>query len=111
MPQEEIKRIAKEVVKEYLAEFIKEERYIFQKHIQLFDGRNIQVGQATGTKIGTETTQKLGLYNTTPTAQQSKISDPTAAGATYLQATAQSSVDAIKAIIDALETLGITAAS
>lgn len=101
----------REIIRDELSTLIKSDRFTFSKLIQLLDGRNIQAGLTTGTKIGTAAAQKIALHGATPTIQSSKINDPTAAGATYLQATAQSSVDKIKEIIDVLEAKGASASS
>ena len=50
----------------------------------------------------------VGFYNTAPVAQQATITAPTAPGATYSQAEAQSAVAKINALILALKTIGIT---
>jgi hypothetical protein len=102
MPKEEIRQI----IREELRDLIRAESYTFQKHLQIFNGRNITVGTGVGTKIATEATQKIGLYGTTPTVQQSKINDPSGGGTQDSEART-----AINAIIDALETLGITAST
>lgn len=102
MNEEQIKKI----IDERFENLIKSDRYTFHKLIQMLDGRNLQLGRSVGTKIGTASDQKIGLYGTSPTAQQSKISDPSGGVTTDAEART-----AINAIIDALETLGITAAS
>jgi len=101
----------REIIREEIGAFNKIDRFTFYKLVQMLDGRSIQTGLTTGTTIGTAAAQKVSLHGATPTIQSLKINDPTAAGATYLQATAQSSVDKIKEIINALEAKGITSAT
>ena len=50
----------------------------------------------------------VGLYGVTPVAKASAIGAPTAPGAAYVQAEAQSAVTAINSIRTALTNLGIT---
>ena len=105
MNPEQLRRLEK--IEKLLEQFVKSDRFIFWKTQQILNGRNIILGTADGTKIGTETTQKLGLYNTTPTAQQSHITDPSGQ-ANDLDSEARTKINSI---LVALETLGITASS
>lgn len=107
MNEEDIKKI----VQEELEHFMSPDKFIFQKGIQIFDGRNIVLGKTTGTKVGTETTQKIGFFNTTPVVQQSKITDASAPGSSYVQAEQITQTNAINKLIDALEAFGLTASS
>jgi hypothetical protein len=105
MDEQEVRRI----IRDELMDLVNNEKYTFSKPIQILDGRNIQAGRTTGTKIGTATDQKLSVYGETPVVQASAITAPTDAGALYNQSTAQTNVDAVKAIITALKNFGITA--
>ena len=108
MPNEEQ---IKEIIRDELSQLIKTGRYVFHKPIQILDGRNIQVGLTTGTQLGTSAAQKIALHGVTPTIQSLKINDPSSAGGTYSQAQVQSIVTAVNAILDALESKGISASS
>ncbi len=77
--------------------------------ITIADTINLGFSTGTGTKIGTGTTQKIGFYNATPVTRRAAITAPTAAGASYAQATAATWVSAINALITALQDLGLTA--
>jgi len=101
----------KEIIRDELRNFMQSDRYNFARKLQIQDSVNIQLGRGTGSQIGEAADQKIALHGATPTIQSSKINDPTAAGAGYVQATAQSSVDKIKEILDALEAKGITSAT
>jgi len=107
MTEQEIR----EIIRDELSNFIQSDRYNFFRKIQIQDSVNIQLGRGTGSQIGEAANQKVSLHGAPPTIQSLKISDPTDAGATYVQATAQESVDAINAIINALEAKGITSAT
>lgn len=64
----------------------------------------------TGTKIGTATTQKLGFFGVAPVNQRTNVANPSAPGAIYSQAEAQSTRNAVVSILDRLEQLGLFAA-
>ncbi len=104
-------------IAERLDKIEKSDRYVFSKNIQLPDGRNVQLAKGTGTKLGTETTQKLGLYGVTPVVQQSKVNDPTistvsGSGADATINTNFTNLDnAVEAIIDVLEAIGISSST
>lgn len=102
MNEEQIREIVREEMESTLG-------YVFSRHIQLLDGRNLQLGKTTGTKIGLSSSEKIGLWGTTPVIQRTKINDPNDVSGTYVSAEVQDIVDKVKAILDALETIGITA--
>ena len=101
--QEDIRQI----IREEMSMFLASDRYIFQKLIQLLDGRNIQLGKTTGTKIGTAIDQLLGFYGTTPVNKPETVSDANTQGAAYNEGDVQSIADAVNAIIDRLQELGL----
>lgn len=92
---------------------IKGDRSYFDKPLEFSDMVNIRLSTGTGTKIGTATNQKLGFFNATPVDQAASIGAPTSPGALYNQATAQTAVDAINSLRNALSAanggIGITA--
>ena len=76
------------------------------------------IGQATGSiQLGTVVTDKIGVFGTTPAIQQAHITDAPAggsgatAGAYDSSAHRDTMIAAVNAIIAALETYGILAAS
>lgn len=105
MDEEQIRQI----IREELSFFLKNEKFVFARPIQIIDGRDIQFGRTTGTKFGTATDQKVAFYGETPVVQAGAITAPTDAGALYNQATAQTNVDAVKALITAVKNFGIIA--
>lgn len=107
MTDEEINNKIQEEVSRQMSEFVVNfDKNIFTERIKIMDGRNILLGQATGTKIGTETTQKLSFYGSTPIVQGSKIADPTGGATVDSECRTQ-----LRAVIDALEAIGITSAT
>lgn len=69
-------------------------------------------GLPGGLEVGGDmkhTGTKTGLNGATPVVQAGAIAAPTAPGAAYSQAEAQSAVAAINAIRTALQNIGITA--
>lgn len=98
-----------ELLENFVADFVYSDRYISQKHFQFLDGKNIQFALGTGTKIGTSSTQKLAFHGVTPCVRADAISAPTAPGASYSQAEAQSMKTAVDAIRTVLINKGLTA--
>ena len=77
--------------------------------MQFADGVSIQAGLTNGLKIGTTTSEKSAFHGVTPVVQAGAISAPTTPSGSYIQAEAQSSVNAINSIREALIGKGITA--
>lgn len=65
--------------------------------------------QSSGLSLGNSASQKLSFYGETPVVQASAIGAPSNPGAAYVQAEAQSAVNAINSIRTALSNIGITA--
>jgi hypothetical protein len=80
-------------------------------------GSNIVLDSGTGTKIGTATTQLLGFYNATPVDQRATVADAATqdltgtdtVDKTKLEADLTSCKNAINAIIDRIQELGLMA--
>ena len=106
MENEELKNIIQQEVRTILAEELEKERKVFERHIQMLDGRNIQTGRTVGTKIGTATDQLIGFYGVTPVNQPDTVADPSGGGTAGVDTPAR---DAIDAIIDRLQELGLIA--
>ena len=81
--------------------------------------QDIKTDTSTGTKIGTATNEKLGFFNATPVDQPATVSDATtqdltgsdSVDQTKLEADLTSCKDAINAVIDRLQELGLMASS
>lgn len=73
------------------------------------EGINIVLGSTTGTKFGTSSTQKIAFLGNTPISQQAAITKPTAPGATYSEAEADSMKVAVDLLIDYFKAFGFTA--
>ena len=99
----------RQMIREELDKFDKTERFVFYKTLQFLDGRNIQTGKTNGTKIGTASDQLLGFYGKTPVDRPATVSDAPSRSAGYVQSEAQATSDAINAIIDRLQELGLIA--
>jgi hypothetical protein len=86
-------------------------------HLTFANAKNIAFNTTTGTKIGTATTQKLSFYNATPVDQPVTVSDAATqdlTGAdsvdqTKLEADLTSCKNAVNAVIDRLQELGLIA--
>lgn len=99
----------RDIIRDELQDFVNNNKYTFSKPVQFLDGRNIQTGRTTGTMIGTATDQKVSVFGEAPVVQASAITAPTDAGALYNQGTAQTNVDAVKALLTAIKNFGIIA--
>ncbi len=105
MDEEQIRQI----IKEELSGLFGSDRYTFQRHLQIFDGRNVQTGRTVGTKIGTAADQLIGFYGTTRVNQPATVTDASVQGVGYVQADVQSIADAVNALIDRNQEIGIIA--
>jgi hypothetical protein len=76
---------------------------IFTKKVTIAGGLSLN-GSSLGS-VG----DSMSVYGETPVPQAVAVSIPTAPGATYVQAEAQSAVNSINAIRNALSNFGITA--
>ena len=103
-------------LEEVLSVLVRSDRYTFQKDIQLLDGRGIQLAKGTGTNIGTASDQKLGLWGVTPVDQPETVSDASTdtvsdnsetTNNTTINSNFTATTDAINAIIDRLQEVGI----
>lgn len=87
--------------------------------ITLSDGSNIAANETTGTKIGTAATQKLAFWNATPAAQPATVADAATQSLTgtdlinraKVEADLTSCKNAINAVIDRLQALGLIASA
>jgi len=94
-----------------------EDYFKFSDDIFMLGGENIVLDTATGTKIGTATSQLLGFYNATPVNQPDTVADASTQDLTgtdtidqtKLEADLTSCKNAINAIIDRLQELGLIA--
>ncbi|MFA6078114.1 MAG: hypothetical protein WC724_03830 [Candidatus Paceibacterota bacterium] len=102
--QQEIDRM----IDKKISSLFKNEKYVFSKDIQILDNRTIQVGTNKGLQIGTSATQKIALFGSTPVVKASAVTAPTNAGGLYDQTVAQTTVDAVKAIILIIKNIGIS---
>jgi hypothetical protein len=116
MLPEDIQQV-RQIIQEELAWFLKTNRYVFDKNIQILDRKNIQLGRANGTKIGTATDQKIGFYGATPVDKPATVSDASTDNITGVDTVSKTQVtndltsckNAINAIIDRLQELGLIA--
>jgi hypothetical protein len=99
----------RDIFREQIGYLIASDRFLFNKLSQIMDGQSIQVGQTTGTKIGTAITQKIGFYGVVPVDQPALVNDPGAVGGVYSQAEVQAVANAVVALIDRLQELGLIA--
>jgi len=106
MEKEELTNLIKEVIRQELAEMVGNDRFRFNKNIQIENARNIELSKATGTQIGTATDQKLGFYGATPVDRPATVDNPAGAGSAGVDQPAR---NAIEAIIDRLQELGLIA--
>jgi len=97
----------RQIIREEIYAFNKVSKYEFDKRIQIRDGKHIQLGRTTGTKIGTSTDQLLAFYGATPVVRPASVDDAATQGGTYNQANVQSITDAVNAVIDRLQELGL----
>lgn len=94
-----------------------EDYFKFSDDIMLVGGENIVLDTSTGTKIGTGTNQLLGFYNATPVDQPATVADAATQDLTgtdtinqaNCEADLTSCKNAINAIIDRLQELGLIA--
>ena len=105
-PQEQIDEINRKLDL-FLADYYRNNNptsQIFTKKVFFKGGIDLSIPTVSiGVTGGT-----VGLYGVTPVAKASAIGAPTAPGAAYLQAEAQSTVNTVNAISIALQNIGIT---
>lgn len=84
------------------------DRKVLRKTLELEDGKNISTGTSIGSSFGKSASQKISVYGKTPIVQQQFPNAPSTPSGTYVQSEAQSTVNAVNALITILRNFGIT---